>query len=296
VHYHITHTTRYRYSRPVCLEPHELRLTPRTDAAQRLVACDLRVWPSPIGTASLLDAEGNVVTSVWWEGALSELTIESRASIETLRHNPFDYLLLVEAASLPVGYGEDLLPLLRAARDTRPACRESAAEIDKLVAKLRRATREQTTQFLMELTCYLHRTIHVMHRHDGPPKPPAITLADRQGACRDLAVLFIDACRAAGLASRFVSGYYEGDADHSNRELHAWAEVYLPGGGWRGFDPTLGLAVADRHAAVAASIRPQNTMPIIGTFRGDAATAEMTYSVSVSQSDASWQSQSPALY
>jgi transglutaminase-like putative cysteine protease len=85
------------------------------------------------------------------------------------------------------------------------------------------------------------------------------------GSCRDLTVVFMEACRAVGLAARFVSGYEEGDSNILERDLHAWAEVYVPGGGWRGFDPTHGLAVSDRHITLVASPYPAQTLPISGT-------------------------------
>lgn len=98
--------------------------------------------------------------------------------------------------------------------------------------------------------------------------PPDVVLSQGAGACRDLSVLFLAACRHVGLPARFVSGYHEGPPERGERELHAWAETYLPGGGWRGFDPSLGLAVADRHVAVAAAPDPRGAAPVAGTFRG----------------------------
>ena len=74
-------------------------------------------------------------------------------------------------------------------------------------------------------------------------------------------------CRAVGLAARFVSGYQEGDLAQASHDLHAWAEVYVPGGGWRGFDPTLGLAVSDRHVAISAAVDPQQAAPVSGTLQ-----------------------------
>ena len=86
-------------------------------------------------------------------------------------------------------------------------------------------------------------------------------------------------CHSAGLAARFVSGYAHVD-DHGDHELHAWAEVYLPGGGWRGYDPTHGLAVADRHVALAAAALPADAAPVSGAFRGSAgATLQTTVDV-----------------
>lgn len=88
------------------------------------------------------------------------------------------------------------------------------------------------------------------------------------------------ACRGMGLATRFVSGYEAGDPSQEQM-LHAWAEVYLPGAGWRGYDPTMGLVVCDRHVAIAASAWPQQTQPISGSLRGGSSSPIPTYTVSV---------------
>ena len=116
-----------------------------------------------------------------------------------------------------------------------------------------------------------HATFVTVHP-TGDPWPPEKTLADRTGSCRDIAVLFCEVCRAAGLPSRFVSGYAV-DPDHSGcHHLHAWSEIYLPGAGWRGFDPTLGLAVADRHVSLAAARLPALAAPTSGVYRGTGVT------------------------
>ena len=99
-------------------------------------------------------------------------------------------------------------------------------------------------------------------------------LAAGRGACRDLAVLFVACCRAVGLAARFASGYAHSETAQPT-ELHAWGEVFLRGGGWRGYDPGLGLAVADRHVTVAAAADPRDAAPVTGTFRGDGVTASL---------------------
>ena len=112
----------------------------------------------------------------------------------------------------------------------------------------------------------------------------ADTLRCGTGSCRDLTVLFMEVCRSQGLAARFVSGYQAGDPGQQDRELHAWPEVYLPGGGWRGFDPTLGLAVTDQHIAVACSWHPAGAAPVVGTIRGTAAQAAMSFDIQLQAS------------
>ena len=131
------------------------------------------------------------------------------------------------------------------------------------------------------LTDQIHRDYTIEYREEGTPRDPDATLSLQSGACRDLAVLFVECCRSVGLAARFVSGYAHID-DSTDHEFHAWAEVYLPGGGWRGYDPTLGLAVADRHVVVAAAAHPSDAAGISGTFRGSAvATIETAVEISV---------------
>ena len=89
-------------------------------------------------------------------------------------------------------------------------------------------------------------------------------------------MLFIEMCRQLGLPARFVSGYVEGTDRQGDHHLHAWPEVYIPGGGWRGYDPTTGLAVADRHIPLASGAPPSTALPVDGTFRGTGATSIMT--------------------
>jgi transglutaminase-like putative cysteine protease len=134
--------------------------------------------------------------------------------------------------------------------------------------KIKDEANQEMATFLNLLTDAIYKKFTVIYRENGPSWPPTTTFEFGRGACRDLAVLFVDACRAVGLAARFVSGYQEGDPNQDQRDLHAWAEVYIPDAGWRGYDPTHGLAVADRHVAVAASAEPAFAAPLVGTFRG----------------------------
>ena len=105
-------------------------------------------------------------------------------------------------------------------------------------------------------------------RDTGQPHTPEKTLATRRGSCRDLAVLYVAAAQTAGLAARFVSGYYF-DQSPAHPQLHAWAEVYIPGGGWRGYDPTIGLACYGHHIVLAAAAIPSQTAAIEGAFLGN---------------------------
>jgi transglutaminase-like putative cysteine protease len=273
----ITHTTTYTYSQPVFLEPHILRLRPRSDGIQRLLHFEMQSEPQPTGMSDGWDIEGNVATHVWFAGVTESFKITSSFSLETLRSNPFDYIISDPAyETLPLTYANDLAPGL--------APYYARAEVDGSVAQFARSIADEVHRETLPFLTLLNRRIREICQHttrdSGDPQPAVVTLAQKTGSCRDLAVLFIDACRALGIAARFVSGYQEGDVAQEQR-LHAWAEVYVPGGGWRGYDPTAGLAVADRHIAVAASRTPRHAAPIIGSFRGTGASAHMQVNIQI---------------
>jgi transglutaminase-like putative cysteine protease len=263
----IEHTTEYRFTRPVFFEPHHLRFCPRNDGAQRVLHFDLQIDPAPSGTTQSLDSEGNLVTYAWFNDLHERMTIRSTAEVETLRDNPYEFLLTPTNSRLPIGYqpweAAQLGPALK--RAAVPIYVDPARD---LAQQLREASRGEVVPFLARLTETIAKRFKVIHREDGGPWSPATTMEQRHGACRDLAVLWVDICRAVGLAARFVSGYQLGDPDYEKRHLHAWGEVYLPDAGWRGFDPSYGLAVSDRHVALAAAAEPPHASQVSATYRG----------------------------
>jgi transglutaminase-like putative cysteine protease len=103
-------------------------------------------------------------------------------------------------------------------------------------------------------------------RIEGGPRSPAQTLVRGEGVCRDLTVLFMAACRQAGVAARFVSGYQQGDGIRAQRYLHAWAEVYLPACGWLGYDPTHAATAGSDHVTVAAAPTADAVTPVEGGY------------------------------
>ena len=263
----IRHRTTYTFAAPVFLEPHLVRLRPRSDGAVRLLDFALEIEPLPAVRADNLDLDGNVVTHAWFEGLTTALRLCTRARVETLRADPFRFLPAESERSLPYACAPDRAAGLQQYRSAPDAAHSEVRAL--ALAAARDAGRDQM-RFPLELARRLHRELTVQPRPEGLPQPPETTLATRRGACRDLAVLFVAGCRAVGLAARFASGY-AARAGGVGDELHAWGEVYLSGGGWRGYDPSLGLAVADRHVTVAAAARPPDAAPVTGSFRGDAA-------------------------
>ena len=272
----LSHRTRYEFSRPVFLEPHLLRLLPRPDACQRVRALEVEVSPEPAGRSLCTDLSGNAVLSVWFSGMTDHLDVHVTASVETLRVNPFDYLLEARQSVLPVPFapGEALVaaPCL-----AHTGLSDGAAAA--LAARLIRDGADTPQAFTLALLGWMAENLVSTAREEPGLMSPDAVLAAGEGACRDLALCYIAACRHAGIPARFVSGYHEGDPEREERDLHAWAEAWLPGGGWRGFDPSLGLAVADRHVAVAAAADPADAAPVVGTFRGDPPTARLSHAV-----------------
>lgn len=280
--YRIHHTSCYHYSQPVSLSAHQLRLRPRTDAAQTLQTFELKIEPEPQRLSPLIELGGHEVTALWFAPQKTErLWIEAVSEVETHRDNPFDYLSEPWAVSLPLDYPALLLSSLQPYLGT-PLDGAIAPEAVQLAQALQVEAQDNLSYFLTALTQAIYRHCRYTVRPSGSPLPAGITWSQQSGSCRDFAVLFMAACRALGLAARFVSGYQEGDPADPEAELHAWAEVYVPGGGWRGFDPTHGLAVADRHIALAAAAHPLQAAPITGAVQeGAGATAVLETQVKV---------------
>ena len=277
MHFRVEHTTRYTYSRPVTLGPHTIRLRPRVDGSLRLARYQLQVQPAPALWSESLDLEGNAVTEVGFDQPVTRLTIVSAFEASARRHNPFDYVVTDPAIlQLPARYEDPLDGPV--AVFTRRTCR--SAEVLAYAQNLAAAADQATLPFLTALAADLHGCEKYV-REDGAARSACQTLRLRAGACRDLAVLFIEACRAVGLAARFVSGYWRGARPADKRFLHAWAEVYLPGAGWRGYDASLGLAVSDGHIPVAAGAHPAAAAPVTGSYRGDPAGAGMEWNIAI---------------
>jgi transglutaminase-like putative cysteine protease len=218
------------------------------------------------------------VTRLWFIGTTSELRIASTARLLTLHNNPYDYIVDTPATGLPLPYNEAEAPLLAAYR--YPG--NPAPEITRLATQLARQTDNNTLAFLGVLNEYLHTQFRREIREQDAPQDPGHTLARRRGACRDLAVLFIAVCRTQGIAARFVSGYQaRAETRRKRRYMHAWPEVYIPGGGWRGYDPSHGTAVADAHVSVAAACQPAGATPIDGSYYATGAQSEMSYELRI---------------
>ena len=276
MYFEIHHETRYTYSEPVDLGRHTIRLRPISDANQHLHRFEINVTPEPLGQSALSDLDGNYATAVWWEGPTRDLMIKTESIVETMRSNPFDYLWQGDA-SLPLKYSAAFSEALGAFRASMVP-----QAVRNLGAAISTAVGGDAQAFPLELTRVLHARIPLVIRQQGAPWDSATTLERGEGSCRDLAVLYMAVARSQGFAARFVSGYNTIPGNDDEHDLHAWAEVYIPGGGWRGFDSTTGFAVADRHIAIAAGALAEQASPVSGTYAGSA-TSKLDTWVSITE-------------
>jgi transglutaminase-like putative cysteine protease len=260
----VTHSTLYRYDFPVYLEPHIFRLRPRTNSAQRLLAFDLTITPTPAGMTECLDQDGTHAVNAWFAGATSELRVESGFTVQMLRGNPFDYVMEGESLQLPLWYREPLCQALFPYRQDGHV----ADSVKQYAQAAAASVQWNALVFLTALSRRIFESCRQVTRLYGPPWTSDQTLVSQEGSCRDVAVLFCDCCRVMGIAARFVSGYECASAGSDVPSMHAWAEVYLPGIGWRGYDPARGLAVSDRHVAVAAGFDSDLASPVAGWYSG----------------------------
>lgn len=267
--FRVTHRTDYHYDRPVRLGAHLLRLTPRAGPGVAVISHELNVSPAPEARWQGLDPDGNLVTGLRFSGETRHLSIESFFELRTAARGEGHSAATGPVPGEPIAapYGKELRRRLAPWLGRN----EPVAAVRELAGSLGCGSQDGLA-FIDDLTRFLHRHFEREIRDEGAARPPEETLRLGRGACRDLTVLFLEVCRCWGWAARFVSGYQaRGHPGASRRHMHAWPEVYLPGTGWRGFDPTHGLMVGETHVALAAAADPADAAPIEGSFQGDSA-------------------------
>ena len=264
----IVHHMEFTFSAPVFFEPMTVRLHPRSDATQTTRFHHLEVSPLPIRNTRILGLDGNFEEVLWFSGLHRNLTLIASSEVQTLRKNPFDFLLRDSRAhTLPLAYDPSLSALLAPYLD--PSAGKAAGEVFReFTDRILKSSGGQIVPFLTFLVQHIRESFIYNVREEGEPHSPERTLREGKGSCRDFALLAIETCRACNIAARFTSGYYTPETPEEP-ELHGWIEVYLPGAGWRGCDPTEGLLTADHHIGLVSSALPSMTLPTEGHFRGD---------------------------
>lgn len=261
---HICHITEYRFGSPVTLLPHRLLLRPRENHNVRIESSTLEIVPAPT-LQWKRDVLDNSVAVASFSTASDLLRISSEVVIQHFEDNPFDFLVDDYAVTLPFEYAAQDQPELAPFRQAIYGADQMAVQrwLDGL--NLRRPM--ETFTLLDRLNRAIAGGFTYQVREQPGVQSPAQTLACNSGSCRDLAALFMEACRQLRMASRFVSGYLHTD-DPGNASTHAWAEVYLPGPGWKGFDSTSGEVTGNRHIATAVARHPEVVPPVAGDYTG----------------------------
>ena len=283
---HIVHRLTYRYDAPITLGEHRLCLKPRGHGFQRLLDHSLSVLPEPCQRRELLAASGDEILRLGFLGSTDQLCFEANSCVETRPAPPLDSCFNGMEPPLPYPRGQLNQDLLGALEGWLPNGQHEPSAID-LTQEALMGSNQQTLAFLNQLIELIQDRVKYTQRHAGPAWPAGRTLRERIGSCRDLAMLMVTCCRVVGLPARFVSGYQLLDPAPEQYDLHAWAEVYLPGAGWRGFDPSAGSEVNERYVVLATSSKPDLTAAVSGSFSGPANTSsDLSWSISVDEEPA----------
>jgi transglutaminase-like putative cysteine protease len=265
----IDHVTEYRYRRPVELTPHRMRLIPRSIPGLQLIRSEQTITPD-VSMRWNLDAEGNLVGGATFPITTDRLRITSHLLLEQKITNPFDFLLEGRALNLPIAYDDREIGMLAPFMEVRD--KGSAGEISLLVRPFVNgvSAKPHTLDFLTSFNRAIPALFRYSERHEVGVQAADETIARREGTCRDFAHLFMESARSVGIASRYVSGYLcSSPGSRGENHTHGWCEVYLPGAGWRGFDPTNGILAGPHHVAVATSAAAGDIPPVEGSYCGE---------------------------
>lgn len=261
----ITHSTRYEFEGPVFFEPHSLRFKPAPNSHVHVEKYGLDVDPTPTGMAEILDPEGNGVQFCWFDGTYTALNLKSVSVIEVSEFNPFHFLIHpAECITSPFAYDDLSLRVLAPYMEKI----DVEATLVDLGRQILKQSQYNTFAFLKNLNEHVFEKFSVNYREKGAPLSPDSTFKNKAGSCRDLSWMLIQLLRNLGYAARFTSGYFYLEQDSNEFDLHAWFDVYVPGAGWVGFDPSHGILAGARHIPICSSALPENTLPVSGNIRG----------------------------
>lgn len=263
----IQHVTEYQFFNTVTLNQHQLLLRPREGHDVRIESSKLIISPA-YNIKWYRDVFDNSVAVLDFLQSANRLRIVSEVVIQHYEASPLNFSVEAYALNYPFVYKES--ERIDLAAYQQPLFLNDQPAVMAWLREIGLHSRSMETLCLQEkLNQAIHSRFRYQMREEAGVQSPGQTLRMGSGSCRDYATLFIEACRCLGLASRFVSGYLHAPATEAgNASTHAWAEVYLPGKGWQGFDPTVGEITGNRHIAVAVARNPESIPPVSGSFIG----------------------------
>ena len=288
IHVALKHVTRYKYDRPVNLGPQVVRLRPAPHCRTPVLSYSLTIEPANHFINWQQDPFANYLARLVFPEKTTEFTVTVDLVAEMAVYNPFDFFLEPHAQKFPFAYDEaqqvELAPYLQAQPAT-PLLAAYLADIPR--------TERATIDFLVELNQRVQNSVSYLIRLEPGVQTPEETLQKASGSCRDSGWLLVELMRHLGLAARFVSGYLiqltpdekaldgPSGTEVDFTDLHAWCEVYLPGAGWVGLDPTSGLMAGEGHIPLAATPTPGSAAPISGGV--DKSEVEFEHEMSVTR-------------
>lgn len=275
----IVHKSEYRYSQPVRFGPHRAMMRPREGHDVHIVRGRLDVQPEAT-VRWLRDIYGNSIAILTFLEPSRTLNVVGEVDVDLRDNNAIDCLIDPTARLFPFQYApEEQMELIQYRIPSYPY---DGARLQQWLLEVHRPGQiVETFELLEKLNTHIHRSFEYSRREEPGVQLPCDTLARGCGSCRDFAVFMMEALRYWGFGARFVTGYIQmGEGQHG--ATHAWTEVYIPGAGWHGFDPTNNKRVGNEHVSVAVAREQEKASPLSGTWDGpDGAFDRLDVSVQV---------------
>lgn len=261
----IVHHTNYHYHVPVTFGPHRALLRPREGHDLHIEASRLEIEPRA-EVRWLRDIYGNSIALIDFKEPAAGLSLKSEVDVLLFEESPLECLIDPLAQSYPFQYGAneqiEIVPY------RIPSYPHDGPVVQRWLRDLYQPGQLiDTSELLIQLNTRIFETLRYEHREEAGVQLPCQTLALGKGSCRDYAVLMMEAARHWGFAARFVTGYIQME-EGQHGATHAWTEIYIPGAGWRGFDPTNNKRAGSEHVSVAVAREQDKAIPVSGYWEG----------------------------
>lgn len=276
----IVHHTQYNFSKPVQASPHIIRLNPTLNYKNKILEHSLQVFPEVFHQNNHLDVYGNPISRLVFLSKIEFLTVEVKMKVEVQDINPFDFFLSLAIENYPFKYPNSVQSYLQSYLEV-----VDDEVIEHWLKSKNPPKQHKTLDYVTSLNKLVHQHLNYTVRLEPGVYSPKETIEKGGGSCRDYSWLLVNMYRMHGIAARFVSGYLidlNFEVDNKDQlSLHAWVEVYLPGAGWLGLDPTSGLLVTAYYIPLCAVPHYKDAAAISGNT--EVCEVSMSYLSSVSR-------------